>query len=82
VLEFAARHGRVLVSHDIKTMPRHFAAFVATHSSPGVILIPGKVTVAEAIERLLTTWLIWAAEDIENQMWWLRPEFRAPFGLR
>lgn len=52
-------------------MPLHFAAFVATRSSPGVILIPSRVTVGEAIDRLLMVWLSWAAEDIENQVWWL-----------
>jgi hypothetical protein len=71
VLELAASDGRVLVSGDVTTMPLHFAAFVATRSSPGVILIPSRVTVGEAIERLLMVWLSWASEDIENQVWWL-----------
>jgi len=71
VLGFAADEGRVLVTRDVTTIPRHFAIFVATHSSPGVILIPPNVTVGDAIERLLMTWLSWAAEDIENQIWWL-----------
>jgi len=71
VLELAANDGRVLVSGDVTTMPLHFAAFVATRSSPGVILIPPRATVGEAIERLLMVWLSWAAEDIETQVWWL-----------
>jgi len=29
------------------------------------------VTVGEAIEKLLITWLSPAAEDIQNQIWWL-----------
>jgi hypothetical protein len=53
-------------------MPRHFAEFVATRSSPGAILVPVSVTVGEAIEELLMMWLSWGAEDIENQIWWLR----------
>jgi hypothetical protein len=52
-------------------MPRHFAAFVTARSSPGVILIPVSVTIGDAIEELLTMWLSWSAEDIENQIWWL-----------
>ena len=52
-------------------MPRHFATFVATHSSPGAILIPTNVTIGDAIEGLLMLWLSLAAEDIENQIWWL-----------
>ena len=71
VLELAADEGRVLVSGDVTTMPLHFAVFLATRPSPGVILVPSRVTVGEAIERLLMIWLSWGAEDIENQMWWL-----------
>jgi predicted nuclease of predicted toxin-antitoxin system len=40
VLALAAREGRVLVTHDQKTMPRHFAAFITTEMSPGVLFIP------------------------------------------
>jgi hypothetical protein len=71
VLKLAAVDGRVLVSRDVTTMPVHFEAFVASLRSAGVILIPGKVTVGEAVERLLILWLSWAAEDIQNQIWWL-----------
>lgn len=71
VLQLAADDGRVLVSRDAKTMPRHFAAFIANRSSPGVILIPVSVTIGEAIEELILMWLAWTAEDIENQIWWL-----------
>lgn len=71
VLQMAADDGRVLVSRDAKTMPRHFAAFVTTRSSPGVILIPASVTIGDAIEELLVIWLSWSAKDIENEIWWL-----------
>ncbi len=71
VLELAANEGRVLVSGDVTTMPLHFAEFIAARPSPGVILVPPRVTVGETIERLLTAWLSWGAEDLENQMWWL-----------
>ena len=36
VLVMAAREGRMLVTHDQKTMPRHFAEFIATETSPFV----------------------------------------------
>jgi hypothetical protein len=55
-------------------MPSHFAGFVATHSSPGVILIPPNTSVGGAIEKLLIAWLTWTAEEIENQIWWLPAE--------
>jgi hypothetical protein len=39
VLGIAAEEGRWLVSHDVNTMPEHFARFVETRTSAGVILI-------------------------------------------
>lgn len=39
VLTRAADEGRMLVSHDVNTMPRHFTAFIKSRISPGVILI-------------------------------------------
>ncbi|MDX2149886.1 MAG: DUF5615 family PIN-like protein [Bryobacteraceae bacterium] len=71
VLGLAAEDRRVLVSRDVATMPSHFATFVATRSSPGVILIPTSATVGGAIEKLLIAWLTWTPEEIENQLWWL-----------
>lgn len=42
VLALAARDGRILVSHDRKTMPGHFAEFLRTNTSPGVLVISQK----------------------------------------
>src|SRR2546421_60840 len=39
VLRLAASEGRILVSHDLATMPKHFREFVATQKSSGVLLI-------------------------------------------
>lgn len=57
VLELAAREGRVLVSHDKRTMPVHFAARVASGlRSPGVLLALPSAPVGEIIESLLIIW--------------------------
>jgi hypothetical protein len=40
VLERAAREGRVLITHDRKTMPRHLTEFIAKKSSPGLLVVP------------------------------------------
>jgi hypothetical protein len=54
VLALAAEQDRILVSHDFKTMPRHFAEFLqARGSSPGVILVPQHLHVGEAIAELV-----------------------------
>lgn len=63
VLAAAAREGRILVSHDQKTMPGHFAEFIAHTSSPGLLLIPQHLPVAVAVEDIL---LIWVASDAEE----------------
>jgi hypothetical protein len=63
VLALAAREGRVLVTHDQKTMPRHFAAFITTETSPGVLIVPQRLPVAAAVEDLL---LIWSSMDADE----------------
>lgn len=62
-LALAAREGRVLVTHDHRTMPRHFADFIATASSPGVLILPQHIPISVAVEELL---LIWNATDSEE----------------
>ena len=63
VLHRAADLGRILISHDRKTMPAHFAGFLDSRSSPGLIIVPQDLDIGLAIEDLL---LIWAASDAEE----------------
>jgi Domain of unknown function (DUF5615) len=60
VLALAAAEGRILVTHDIRSMPGHFATFIQTSTSPGVFLIPQHLPVAVALEELL---LLWSATE-------------------
>ena len=60
VLALAAQENRIVVTHDRRTMPRHFADFIVNQRNPGVLIIAQKVSVSVAIEELL---LIWAASD-------------------
>jgi hypothetical protein len=53
VLEIAADEDRVLVTHDRKTMPYHFADFLAKRLSPGLIIIPQELGVGVAVFELL-----------------------------
>ena len=66
VLALAAREGRVLVTHDQKTMPRHFAEFIAAEASPGVLIIPQQLPVVTAVEDLLLIWSTMDAEEWRN----------------
>ncbi len=63
VLTIAADDERVLVTHDRKTMPYHFAQFIDGRTSPGVIVVPQDMSVTAAVEELL---LIWAASEAKE----------------
>jgi predicted nuclease of predicted toxin-antitoxin system len=63
VLSGAAQDNRILVSHDRRTMPLHFAAFVQNSTSPGVFIISQNVNVRTAIDELL---LIWSCSEREE----------------
>jgi hypothetical protein len=72
VLALAARQQRVLVSHDVGTMPSHFRAFrKAGKHSCGVFLIPQSLDVGTAIDELLVIWLASEAAEWENRLEWL-----------
>ena len=63
VLAIAAQQGRILVSHDRRTMPSEFTGFIANNRSAGVIIVSRKVAIEIVIEELL---LIWAASTAEE----------------
>lgn len=63
ILEIAAADGRVLLTHDRRTMPRHFATFILSETCSGVIIIAQNVSERTAVEEL---YLIWACETAEK----------------
>lgn len=71
VLAAATREGRVLVSHDQKTMPRHFAEFITHTPSPGLLLIPQHLPIAATVEDLLLIWFASEAEEWVNRIRYL-----------
>lgn len=52
VLRVAAADDRVLVSHDLRTLPQHFGEFIAERLSPGVVIIRQEVAIRDAALRL------------------------------
>jgi hypothetical protein len=70
VLQIASNQGRIVVSHDVRTMPRYFHEFIR-QSSPGLVLVPQKLPLSAAIEDLVLLWT--ACEDDEwlNQICYL-----------
>jgi hypothetical protein len=68
VLAFAAREGRILVSHDFQTMPRHFRQFSRNERSPGVLLIRQDLPIREAVESLVLIWEVSESDEWENRL--------------
>ncbi|WP_316430406.1 DUF5615 family PIN-like protein [Leptolyngbya sp. NK1-12] len=71
VLALAAQAGRILVSHDQRTMPKYFAEFVATRTSSGVIIVSQSLSIQEAINNLIKLWQTTEAEDWLNRIAYL-----------
>ena len=63
VLALAAGEGRVLVSHDRRTLPGHFRQYTSSHTCPGLIIVSQKLAVGRAAELLQ---LLWAASEAEE----------------
>ena len=68
VLALAAKSGRVLVTHDRKTIPTHFAQSIAAQSSAGVLIVPQRLPVAQVVEDLILIWAATEAAEWTNRM--------------
>ena len=68
VLAIAADAGRILVTHDFRTMPNHFRQFTQASSSPGVFLVRQDLPVGEAVETLLLIWEVSEADEWVNRL--------------
>ncbi len=66
VLAVARPLGRVMATHDVRTMPRHFGGFIAGSDSPGLILVPRSMPMGQAIEKIPLIWHVSEAEEWEN----------------
>ena len=53
VLTAAARERRVLVSHDKRTMPSHFAEFIRANTSSGVVIASQRLSISVVVVELL-----------------------------
>ena len=68
VLQRTAAMGRVLVSHDTKTMPGHFGEFLQKAASPGLILIPQRYPIGQAVDDLFLIWMTTDSADWHNTL--------------
>jgi predicted nuclease of predicted toxin-antitoxin system len=68
VLARAAQEGRILVTHDRRTMPSHFGQFIEQHQSPGLLIISQKEDLLSVIEDLILIWTASEAEEYVNSI--------------
>jgi len=68
VLAIAANDGRLLVTHDRKTMPAEFGKFILSKKSCGVLILSQKLPISEAIDSLILVWGASTAEEWHNQI--------------
>lgn len=60
------------MSHDLTTMPTHFATFLESGQySPGLFLIDQNLPIAQAVEELLLIWEASTADEWYNQVRYL-----------
>ena len=71
ILHLAARTGRIVVSHDVSTMPRAFAEYRRTGRSPGVLLTPQLWPLADTIEHLVLVWELTEASEWQDRICYL-----------
>jgi len=68
VLAEAAKEGRILVTHDQRTMPYHFGDFIANNECPGVFIISQDMDIGPAMESLVLAWAASEAEEWINRI--------------
>jgi hypothetical protein len=68
VLEIAARDGRVLVTHDRKTMPTEFGQYILSRTSSGVLILSQSLPIREAMDAIILVWEASTAEEWINQI--------------
>lgn len=68
MLVVAAREGRVLLTHDVRTMPQHFASCIREHTSTGVLLVLQSLPRRRVVEDLLLVWIAMKAEEWTNRI--------------
>ena len=67
LLEIAAREGWILVSHDRRTMTRHFRDRIATGAvCPGHFIVPQALAIGEVIESRFLVWMVSELEEWRN----------------
>jgi hypothetical protein len=72
LLDRAAAEGRVLVSHDRRTMTSHFRAHLAAGKScPGLLIVSQGALIGHVVEALVYVWALSDPADLRDQAYYL-----------
>lgn len=72
VLTWAAENHRVVLSHDSNTLTKHaYDRIRAALPMPGLIIVPAKLSIGDAIEQILFLHEHARAEDFDQQVRYL-----------
>lgn len=71
VLHGAAFEGRILVTQDKRTIPRHFRAFRQKSNSAGVLIVRDAAPLPTVIDDLVLIWSASDASDWQNVLFWI-----------
>lgn len=72
ILEYAAAHGFIVVSHDVHTMPEAAYNRVAVGKTiAGLLMVQQTSPIGRIIENLILIWSASEAEEWENQVCFL-----------
>jgi len=66
VLEIAAQLNRVVISCDRNTMVGEFYRFIADRPSPGLVIVPQRIPIGEAIRKIVLMWAETDAAEFRN----------------
>lgn len=81
VLERAAVAGRILVSHDCRTMPNHFRQRLgAGMGSPGLLVVGQDAPLALVADSIIVVWSLADPGDLRDQVYRLPSLVRHVFG--
>ncbi len=68
VLVLAANEDRILITHDRRTMPNHFAELIIERDCPGVIVVSKKAQVGRVIDELVLIAYAANPEEFRNRI--------------
>jgi hypothetical protein len=68
ILAIASEAGRIVLSHDRRTMPSHLLQWISHSTSPGLIIVSQSLDVGSAIDDILLIWTATEAREWMNQV--------------